>query len=509
MKNVIIGYCDEAKEIINKNIYGHFIEHIGKCIYEGIWVGKNSPIPNTDGIRNDVIEALKLINIPVLRWPGGCFADTYHWRDGIGPLEERPKRVNAMWGELVESNHFGTHEFLNLCEMLGCESYISGNVGSGTVNEIREWVEYVNSECESDIVNLRKRNGRDKPWFVKYFGIGNENWGCGGQMRVEYYADLYKRYQNFIYNYGGKKINKIACGPFDASIEGTPKCFCSNSYNRDNWVETLMLDACSFIDGLSIHYYTMPGSNWVKKGSAVDFSEEEWFVTLKKTMHMEKFIKEVSGIMDKYDSNKEVSLIVDEWGTWYDIEKDTEPSFYMLQQNTIRDALVSGINLNIFNNNCNRVRMANISMMVNMLQSLILTKEDKMILTPTYYVFDMYKVHQDSKVIPLKLKYSEYEYKGEKIPQVSVSASIDHKGTINISICNLHDHAEADIDCVLYGMKGTKISGKILTGSFMNSHNTFEKPDEVKLVDFDKVNMKENGFLATLPPMSVVVLTVR
>jgi len=508
LKNKIVCYCDKAEEIINKNIYGHFIEHIGKCVYGGIWVGEDSPIPNINGFRKDIVEALKQIKIPVLRWPGGCFGDTYHWRDGIGPPKERPKRINAMWGNVKECNHFGTHEFLNLCELLGCESYICGNVGSGTVLEMQEWVEYINSDFESNVVNLRKRNGRDKPWFVKYFGIGNESWGCGGEMRAEYYSDLYKHYQNFIYNYDNKKINKIACGPEDASIEGTPECFCNKSYNRNHWTEVLMREASSFMDGLSIHYYTMPGDNWERKGSATNFNEKEWFVTLKKTLHMEKFIEEVSSIMDEYDPNKEVSLIVDEWGTWYDTEEGTDPTFYMLQQNTMRDAIVAGINLNIFNNHCSRVKMANIAMMINMLQSLILTKEDKMILTPTYYVFDMFKVHQDSKAIPLEIEYVDYSYHGEKIPQISVSASRDRKDTVNVSICNLNSGNDANIECELHGIKYSKISGRILTAPYINSYNTFDSPYEVKSDNFNEVNIQGKGFNTTLPPRSVVILKI-
>ncbi|HYD84687.1 MAG TPA: alpha-N-arabinofuranosidase, partial [Opitutus sp.] len=205
--------ADQPGPVINPNLYGHFAEHLGRCIYEGIWVGPDSSIPNTRGIRNDVVAALKKLNIPVLRWPGGYFADEYHWKDGIGPREKRPSIYNSHWGGVVENNHFGTHEFMDLVEMLGCEAYISGNVGSGTVQEMMEWVEYLTSDAQSPMANLRRANGRDKAWRVKYFGVGNESWGCGGSMTPEYYANEYRRYNTFIKNYDRENlIYRIACG---------------------------------------------------------------------------------------------------------------------------------------------------------------------------------------------------------------------------------------------------------------------------------------------------------
>jgi alpha-N-arabinofuranosidase len=483
--------ADIRKGKISKNIYGHFSEHLGRCIYEGIWVGKDSPIPNTDGIRNDVIEALKAMKIPVLRWPGGCFADEYHWMDGIGPYDKRPEMINTHWGGVTENNHFGTHEFMRLCELIGAEPYICGNVGSGTVKEMQQWVEYITFDGKSPMADLRRANGREEPWKLTYFGVGNENWGCGGNMRPEYYADEYRRYATYIRNFGGNKIYKIACG--------------ANSGDY-RWTEVLMREAGKMMDGLSLHYYTVPG-DWNTKGSAVHFDEAKWFDTLKKTLFMEELVTRHSVIMDQYDPEKRVGLIVDEWGTWFDVEPGTNPGF-LYQQNTLRDALVAGINLNIFNNHCDRVKMANIAQTINVLQAVILTEGEKMILTPTYHVFHMYQVHQDADLLPMTLENEEYRFGDEAIPQVSASASVDRDGKIHISICNLSHDSDVDIDCELHGTAAAKVSGTILTAPAMNAHNTFDSPESIKPAPFAGASLKDGKLKVKMPSKSVVVLAV-
>lgn len=320
-KATVTVHPDQGKQVINKEIYGQFAEHLGTCIYGGLWVGENSSIPNVKGYRTDVLEALKKLKVPVLRWPGGCFADEYHWMDGIGPRENRPKMVNNNWGGTVEDNSFGTHEFLNLCEILGCEPYISGNVGSGTVEELAKWVEYMTAEQGSPMAKLRKENGREKPWKVKYIGVGNESWGCGGNMYPEYYSDLYRRYQTYCRNYGGNRLYKIASGASDYDYR---------------WTEVLMQRAAQQMDGLSLHYYTVTGWSG-SKGSATDFSTDDYYWTLGKCREIEDVIKRHIAIMDKYDPQKRVGLIVDEWGTWWDEEPGTI-SGHLFQQNTLRDA---------------------------------------------------------------------------------------------------------------------------------------------------------------------------
>jgi alpha-N-arabinofuranosidase len=485
-------HSEKKKGIINKNIYGHFAEHLGRCIYEGIWVGKDSPIQNVNGIRTDVVEALKAMKIPVIRWPGGCFADNYHWMEGIGPYEERVSMINTHWGGVTENNHFGTHEFMEFCELIGAEPYISGNLGSGTVREMQQWVEYITSDNISPMTNLRKKNGREKPWKLKYFAVGNENWGCGGQMRAEYYADEYRRYATYLRDFGENKLYKIACG--------------ANTDEYD-WTETLMKNAGKYMDGLSLHYYTMPLDWSLPKGSSVDFEEKDWFKTLKMTLYMEELLQKHIAIMDKYDDEKRVGLIVDEWGTWYDPEPGTNPGF-LYQQNTLRDALVAGINLNLFNTHCDRVQMANIAQTVNVLQAVILTEGAKMILTPTYHVFKMYSVHQNAELLETELENTEYLFGDDRLPQLSVSSSMDSDGKIHISICNLDPNKEAEIQCALTGENKSKVSGVILTAEQMDARNTFEAPEEVKEEPFTAVSLLNNQIHTTLPPKSVVVLEI-
>jgi len=497
MVNLFIN-ADISAGTINKNIYGHFAEHLGRCIYGGIWVGKNSPIPNTDGIRNDVAEALKKLRIPVLRWPGGCFADEYHWKDGIGPYEKRPKMINTHWGGVTEDNSFGTHEFLGFCEMIGAEPYICGNVGSGTVYEMQQWIEYITFDGVSPMAELRKQNGREKPWKLKYFGVGNENWGCGGNMRAEYYADLYRRYSTYVRNYGDNRIFKIACGPgnFDT-----------------HWTEVLMREAGRFMDGLSMHWYSLPTGNWKDKGSATEFGEDQWFSTLRNILLIDDLIKKHSVIMDKYDPEKRVAIIFDEWGTWYNVEPGTNPGF-LFQQNTVRDALVAGVALNIFNSHCDRVQMANIAQLINVLQAVIFTEGEKMVLTPTYHVFDMYKEHMGNRLLQSGFKVSEpgYSFGDESIPAVSMSASMpEGSGQIFITICNLDPNNSQNIEIDIRGTacKLSEAEGTVLTGSAMNARNTFDKPDNVKPAAMNRVPVKDNVLEVTLPPMSVSAITVR
>ena len=484
---------DQGETVINPNIYGHFSEHLGRCIYDGYWVGEDSSIPNINGIRKDIIDALKKIKVPVLRWPGGCFADEYHWKDGVGTKDQRPSMVNTHWGRVTENNHFGTHEFMQLCELIGCEPYISANLGSGTILEMQEWVEYITFDGESPMADWRRENGREEPWKLKYFGIGNENWGCGGNMRPEYYADLFRRYQTYVRNFSGNRIFKIACG--------------ANSDNYE-WTEVLMREAAWYMRGLSLHYYTVPGG-WGNKNSATEFGEAEWFETLSLAWKMDELIKKHSTIMDRYDPGKRVALVVDEWGTWYKVEPGTNPSF-LQQQNTLRDALVAGLNLNIFNQLCDRVRMANLAQTVNVLQSLILTEGENMIVTPTYHVFDLYQVHQDAVMLPLHLKCRDYTFGEEKIPALSVSASRDEAGMIHITVCNMDPNQEAKLLIDLRGGDEPKeVIGQVLTSSKMNDHNTFVDPEKVKLELLKRPKIKNNIIETILPSKSVSLLSIK
>ncbi len=493
-ENRMIIYTDKGTEQISRNIYGHFSEHLGRCIYEGFWVGEDSLIPNTRGIRNDVVEALKKIKIPVLRWPGGCFADEYHWKDGIGPKEQRPTMINTHWGGVTENNHFGTHEFLDLCEQLDCEPYICGNMGSGTVQEMQQWVEYITFDGKSPMADLRRANGRDEPWKVTYWAVGNENWGCGGNMTPEYYADLYRRFATYLRNFGGNRLYKVACGPSGGDYR---------------WTEVLMEQLGGgrrrSMNGLALHYYCGSGS---RSRSATQFEEIDWFEQLRRAIHIDELIIEHSKIMDQYDPDKRVALIVDEWGAWHNVEPGTNRGF-LYQQNSLRDALVAGVSLNIFNNHCDRVKMANIAQIVNVLQAMILTKGEKMIVTPTYHVFEMYKVHHDATLLPVELQSTDYSFGDNSIPKVNVSASKDDSGRIHISLCNLDPNKKAEVNCALEGAEPKEISGRILTAEAMTAHNTFENPDVVKPASFSDFKLAGNILTVALPSKSVVVLEIQ
>jgi alpha-N-arabinofuranosidase len=493
--NRIVVKAHDGDVKISRHVYGHFSEHLGRCIYGGFWVGNDkaaaAAIPHTRGIRNDVIAALRQIKIPNLRWPGGCFADEYHWMDGIG--QGRPKMVNTHWGGVTEDNSFGTHEFLDLCGLLGCEPYICGNVGSGTVQELSQWVEYCNFDGVSPMAELRRKNGRSEPWRVRFWGIGNENWGCGGNMTAEFYADNYRRYSCYARNYGDAPLYKIACG--------------SSGLDYD-WTRVLMEKTRStagfLLDGLSLHYYTVPGE-WATKGSATQFSEAQWFSAMKKAVFIDELLDRHGAIMDEYDPRKQVGLVVDEWGTWLDVEPGTNPGF-LYQQNTLRDALVAGIHFNSFNNHADRVRMTNIAQTINVLQSVILTEGAKMLLTPTYHAFDMYKVHQDAVKLPVYVESDVVQ----GIQAVTASASRDSENRIHLSVTNIDPAKEQTLAVELRGVTlspSVNITGTVITSRNMQDHNTFENDRNVVMTAFNgAASLSGTTLNMVLPPKSLVTL---
>lgn len=480
MKKIIVDSTRETGTI-SKHIYGQFAEHLGRCIYEGVWVGEDSHIPNVKGIRQDVVEALREIQVPVIRWPGGCFADEYHWKDGIGKLEDRKTIVNTHWGGVTENNHFGTHEFFELCKQVGAEAYVNGNVGSGTVQEMQEWVEYMTMEGTSPMADLRRKNGQDEPWKVKFFGVGNESWGCGGHMRPEYYSDLYRRYQTYVRNYTTDSIYKIACGP---------------NIDDYDWMEVLMKNGHQFMDGISLHHYAL-ASVWEDKRPALGFPEKEWFSLIDSANLMDELITKHSTIMDKYDPEKRVGLIVDEWGSWLAVEPGTNPGF-LYQQNTIRDAMLASLTLNIFHKHSDRVHMANIAQMVNVLQSMILTDGDKMIKTPTYHVFSLYKNHMDATKI---------DSWGDTKETTSYTAT-KKDGVMTLSFCNyaIDESDEVTLDL---GFNIQDVHAEVLVGETMDAHNTFEEPERVNVEVFSGYEIAGESLKITLPPKSVVSIYVK
>lgn len=480
----------EDAPIIEKEIYGQFAEHLGSCIYGGLWVGPESEIPNTDGYRTDVLEALRNLQVPVLRWPGGCFADEYHWMDGIGPGKDRPRMVNSNWGGTVEDNSFGTNEFFNLCELLGCEPYLSGNVGSGTVEELAKWVEYITAE-DGPMASLRKANGRDKPWRLKYLGVGNESWGCGGNFTPEYYSDVYRRYQTYCREFNGNKLYKVASGASDYDY---------------NWTEVLMKNAGHLMNGLSLHYYTV--NDWNNKGSATVFTPEEYYLTLGKCLEIEDVVRKHCEIMDKYDPSKRVGLLVDEWGTWFDVEPGTNPG-HLFQQSTMRDAMVAALSLNIFHKFCDRVRMANIAQIANVLQAMVLTHGPEMVLTPTYYVFKMYAPHQGARLIPVDVDCGyNVAADGRRVPTVSATAS-EKDGAVTISLANTDLAKPAEVKINIKAISIQNFSGHILSATSIDDYNDFSQPERVSARPLSSNNWKvKDGILSiTLPKASIVTLT--
>ncbi len=485
---------------IEPEIYGHFSEHLGRCIYEGLYVGENSDIPNVNGMRTDVVEALKAIEVPVLRWPGGCFADEYHWKDGIGDKSKRKKMINTHWGGVTEDNSFGTHEFMELCRQIGCKTYVNGNLGSGTVQEMSEWVEYMTFNGVSPMADLRKENGREEPWKVDFFGVGNENWGCGGNMTPEHYANEYRRYQTYVREYDeSAPIRKVCCGPNVDDYRWTEGVL-KTCYNADPNNEH---GKHGFMDFLSLHYYVHP-EGWKIKGSSTDFDEEVWYKTLYKAWYMDELVRRHGTIMDQFDPQKRIGLSVDEWGTWFTCEPGTNPGF-LYQQNTVRDALVAGITLNIFNKHCDRVKMACIAQMVNVLQAVILTEGEKMIKTPTYHVFHMYRHHQGAELVA-----SDSSGIGEwKVPEVMESASVKD-GIVTITLNNLSATESREIDVQFAEAKNYEVAeARIVTHADMHAHNTFEAPETVKEEEFSGYSVNGNAMKVSLPAASVVEIRVR
>lgn len=477
---------------IDRHIFGQFSEHLGHGIYGGIWVGTDSSIPNTRGIRNDVVAALKALHVPVVRWPGGCFADEYHWRDGIGPRAQRPVRINTHWGGVTEPNAFGTHEYFDFLRMIGADAYVTGNLGSGSPQEMADWVEYMTSDSGSTLARLRQQNGQDRPWPLPFFGIGNEAWGCGGNMRPEYYADLFRRYATFVRDQAPEGTELVASGAHDDDY---------------HWTDVVMARAGDFMDALSLHYYTIPTGNWKHKGAAYGFGEDQWASTLQAAERIGEYVTRHSAIMDKYDPQKRVALFVDEWGTWYDPEPGSHPGF-LYQQNSLRDALVAAVSLDIFERHADRVRMANIAQMINVLQSMILTRGPRMVLTPTYYVFRMYVPFQGATLLPVRMDSPDYRYGSIVLPAIDAVAARDGAGIIHLALVNIDPHHAITVSARIEGMSAPAATGQVLTAAAMDAHNTFEHPDALRPAPFSGGAGAGGRLVLRLPPKSVAVVAV-
>ncbi len=485
---------------IDRNIFGQFAEHLGHGIYDGIWVGTDSPIPNTRGIRNDVVGALKAIKVPNVRWPGGCFADEYHWQNGIGA--RRNVTLNPNWGGVVEPNTFGTHEFMDFIDQIGAEAYVSVNVGSGTPHEAADWLEYLTAPTSTTLAKERAANGHAAPYKIAYLGIGNESWDCGGNMTPDYYVSQMKIYSRFVRNYNPAQQDKdqmlkFAVGPGGAEprfvdwTEAVMKAYQQHTWSWD-------------INGLSMHSYTVV--RWQDKFKSLGFGESEYAQFVKETLTMDGLINKYSAIMDKYDPQKKVALVVDEWGSWYAPLPGSNPGF-LVQQNSMRDAILAALNLNIFARHAERVRGANIAQMINVLQAMIITDKEKMALTPTYHVFKMYVPFQDATFVPVTFDAGTYTHENISLPRVDAIAAKDTNGKLWLEITNIDPNQPVEIEASLAGVIPKSAAGETLTAPKVDSVNTFDAPNTVAPKPIS-VKIQNGKLIVKAEPKSVTVLSI-
>jgi alpha-N-arabinofuranosidase len=486
---------------INRNIFGQFAEHLGTGIYGGIWVGKDSPIPNVRGIRKDVVAALRAIRAPVVRWPGGCFADEYHWRDGVGPQSQRKNSVNTNWGDAGEPNSFGTDEFMDFADQVGAEAYVSVNVGSGTVQEAADWLAYMTADPTTTAGKERAANGHAAPYKVKYLGLGNESWGCGGSMRPDAYIDLMKRFARFSHNLdpkqgekGADPMQRIAVGPNDADTTYTEAVMAA--WKGHDWAWN--------IEGLSMHAYTVGG--WPPSYPSVGFDETGYAKLVKAALAMDGMIAKHSAIMDKYDPEKKVPLIIDEWGVWLAPLPGSRPGF-LYQQNSLRDAVIAALHINIFARHADRVRMTNIAQMINVLQAMILTDKEKMVLTPTYHVFRMYVPFQDAQVVPVSFDAGTYTHGDVTMPRVDAIAARGKDGKLWLAVTNLDANRPARIEVKFAGVMPKSAKGEVLTAAKVDAVNSFEAPNTVAPKPISGTVAK-GGVTLELPAKSVAVVEI-
>jgi alpha-L-arabinofuranosidase len=500
--------ADKPGPRIDPNIYGHFVEHLGRGVYEGIWVGENSPIPNVRGIRSDVVEALRRIHVPLVRWPGGCFAELYHWRDGIGVRAERPRNVNSAWGDEPETNAFGTHEFMDFLAQIGAKAFLSVNVTTGTPGEARDWLHYMTEPADSALGRQRAANGHPQPYEVPFVGIGNETWGCGGNMTASHYADVYRLFATGLRAPGRQLIVSDAnSDDYDWTETLLDKALYRHTRSFAESAELAYVSRAAQIGMMSIHFYTFSGNDWGKKSTALGFSASEWADSMLRTSRTDEMIQRHSAILDKYDPEKRIALSFSEWGTWW--AKDEKRLSNLYQQNTLRDAVIAGLTLNIFQSHAERVQMANIAQMINVLQSMILTSGKQMVLTPTYHVFDLYQVHQSATLLPANVVTDDYTSGAVKLLALSVSASRKDNGVVHVSLVNLDPDRGANVALALNGMKVRGASARVLTAAAMDAHNDFDSPDRLAPRELKEIEIRGSSVNVRVPAKSISVIELR
>ncbi|WP_267347068.1 alpha-L-arabinofuranosidase C-terminal domain-containing protein [Sphingomonas sp. GM_Shp_2] len=505
-RSTLLLHGDRTGPTIAPEIYGQFVEHLGRGVYEGIWVGDDRSIPNTRGIRNDVVAALRQVKVPAIRWPGGCFADGYHWRDGIGPRSKRPQSINASWGNTPDRNAFGTHEFMDFLDQVGAKPFVSVNLGSGSVREADEWLRYMTAPLESAAGAERAANGRSDPWSVPYIGVGNESWGCGGNMTPETYAAQYRQYAANLRTFHGESGRLIAVGADTDDYEWTEKVMAGAMKWRPNPSPLALVIDRPLMWGLSLHFYTFTGNSWAAKGRNIGFNRDDWAKALGRAHLTDEMIRRHSAIMDRYDPKKEVALVVDEWGAWFDSERDAPSALYL--ESTLRDAVIAGLSLNIFNAHADRVRMANIAQMVNVIQSLVLTRGKEMVVTPTWHVFDMYKVHQGATQVAVDVSTPDYVEGTTRLPTLNASASRDAAGKVHLSIVNLDPGRAAPVEAVLAGITRRQVTASTITADRIDRRIEFGKEDPFVPQAISDLSIAGDRLTLVVPPRSVTMVTM-
>jgi alpha-N-arabinofuranosidase len=496
---------DSGGPTIDPNIYGQFVEHLGRGVYEGIWVGTGSTIPNVRGIRSDVVSALRRIKVPNIRWPGGCFADGYHWRDGIGSADKRPRGINAAWDKSPETNAFGTHEFMDFLDQIGARPFVSVNLGSGSVREADDWLRYMTAPQDSAPGQERAANGHAAPWEVPFIGVGNESWGCGGNMTADTYAAAFRHYAAFLRTYSGERAKLIAVGADTDDYAWTDRVMAQAMKLRPQPTPLSLTTDRPLLWGLSLHFYTFAGNDWHAKGRNVGFDEAGWAAALARADLTDELIRRHSEVMDRYDPEKRVALAVDEWGAWFQSEKNAPSQLYL--ESTLRDALIAAKSLNIFNRHADRVRMANLAQMVNVIQSLVLTQGSKMVVTPTYHVFEMYQVHQGAQALPAAVRTPDYVQGDVRLPSIDVSASRDASGKLHVTIANLDPGRANRLNIRLDGGRWHRANARVITADRIDTRITFDKADPFVPRPLP-ARLAGGGVDLELPAKSVTVLEV-
>jgi alpha-N-arabinofuranosidase len=485
---------DEPIGTIRPAIQSQFAEHIGGVIYDGIWVGPESKVANIGGIRKTLVEHVKQLGPVVVRWPGGCFADKYHWRDGIGPPANRPRRFGR-WREETETNQFGTHEFVRFCQICGVEPYFAANVGTGSPEEFQQWVEYANAPAGSTtLADERATNGRSDPFRVRYWGVGNESWGCGGKFTPEDYCREYRRFTEWLPQYG-VPLYLIAAGPNSNDLDWTRRFFA-------RWAD----GAKATIQGWAPHYYC--GTT----GHALRFTQDQWYEQLHKANRMEALIRDQWAVLAEFDPKHTIKLVIDEWGSWHPAGTEINPRHLYEQMGTLRDALVAALSLDTFNRHADKVDMANIAQLVNNLHSLFLADGDRFVATPTFHVYTMYRAHQGARAVRIEVGTPEITFRAGGGPSriFRLAGSASRSGPRDATLTLVHSHATetAEIRIILSGGAAEHVRHTVLSDAQLNAHNTFEQPGRL-IPRTTETSLRGAELRCTVPPASINRFDIR